>query len=68
MHHARQLFDVIYWGMVAMTKAFTEMLIAAQGAVVNIGSISGGLNTPFSSMQRNPHPHTQHIYHASIVR
>jgi len=68
MLRARRLFDVNYWDMVAMTKAFAEMLIAAQGAVVNIGSISGVLNAPFTSMPKtplppplplpHPHPHT----------
>jgi 1-acylglycerone phosphate reductase len=40
---AKALYDVNFWGVLAMTQAFAPMLIKAKGTVVNISSISGSL-------------------------
>ncbi|MCJ1311574.1 hypothetical protein MMC25_005247 [Agyrium rufum] len=44
---ARSLFEVNFWGLVTMTEACAPLLIAAKGAIVNIGSVAGELNSPF---------------------
>ncbi|KAJ8117756.1 hypothetical protein OPT61_g1130 [Boeremia exigua] len=46
---AKNLFDVNYWGPLRMIQSFGEMLIRAEGCVVNIGSIAGVVNVPFQS-------------------
>ncbi|KAF2661993.1 NAD(P)-binding protein [Lophiostoma macrostomum CBS 122681] len=46
---AKALFEVNYWGTVRVTKAFAQMLLAAKGTVVNIGSGAGLLPIPFQS-------------------
>ncbi|MCJ1381252.1 hypothetical protein MMC17_004361 [Xylographa soralifera] len=46
LEEARALFDVNFWGVIAVTQAFTPLLTDARGTVVNIGSISGLLNDP----------------------
>ena len=48
---ARNVFDVVYWGTLAMTKAFAPLLMEAgkhpgggikgQGVLVNVSSIGG---------------------------
>lgn len=38
---ARKLFDVNVFGVIAVTQAFTPLLMASKGTVINIGSIAG---------------------------
>ncbi|KAL4910875.1 hypothetical protein BDW74DRAFT_172334 [Aspergillus multicolor] len=38
---ARKVFDVNVWGVVAVAQAFSEMLIRAKGAILNISSLAG---------------------------
>ncbi len=47
MEQAKALFEVNFWGVLAMIKAFSPLLIEAQGAVVNIGSIVAEMYTPY---------------------
>lgn len=49
IEEARQMFDVNLWGVLAMTQAFFPLLRNAKGCVVNMGSITGVLNTPYWS-------------------
>lgn len=49
IEEARKMFDVNLWGVLAMTQAFHELLCKAKGCVVNMGSITGFLNTPYWS-------------------
>lgn len=42
---AKQVFDVNVFALVSVTQAFSPLLIASQGTVVNIGSVLG--HTPF---------------------
>jgi short-subunit dehydrogenase len=44
----KSLFEVNFWAPVALIQAFTPFLRAAQGTIINIGSIAGV--TPFPSM------------------
>jgi 1-acylglycerone phosphate reductase len=45
---AKDMFEVNFWGVFRMIKAFAPLLIEAKGTVVNIGSINGHLHPPFS--------------------
>lgn len=47
MEKAKQIFEVNFWGALAVTKAFAPLLVASRGMVMNISSIAGGLNTPY---------------------
>ncbi|MCJ1402294.1 hypothetical protein MMC11_005514 [Xylographa trunciseda] len=50
MEEARALFDVNFWGVIAVTQVFAPLLIGAKGTVVNISSISKGFNDPYRGM------------------
>ena len=41
---AKRIFDTNFWGSLAVTQAFTPLVIKAEGTIVNIGSISGNVN------------------------
>ncbi|OJJ97643.1 hypothetical protein ASPACDRAFT_123535 [Aspergillus aculeatus ATCC 16872] len=40
---AQALFDVNFWGAVRVTQAFSGMVVAAKGCVVNIASLGGNM-------------------------
>lgn len=44
---ARRMFDVNFWGVFSVTRAFAELIILAKGVIVNIASISGYWHTPY---------------------
>jgi len=44
---AKSMYDVNVWGMLAMTKAFASLVIAAKGSIVNIGSTTGRAYIPY---------------------
>lgn len=47
---ARQIFDVNFFGALAMTQAFLPLLMASsQARVIQIGSLSGVIPTPFGA-------------------
>jgi 1-acylglycerone phosphate reductase len=41
------MYEVNVWGMVAMIKAFSPLLIRGKGTIVNIASIAGPLCPPW---------------------
>jgi len=43
----RHLFEVNFWGMLELCKAFMPLLIRAQGIVVNISSAGSVMHTPW---------------------
>lgn len=47
MDDYRRQFDINFFGLVAMTKAFLPLLRKTQGRVVNISSIAGKVSSPF---------------------
>ena len=47
---ARRLYEVNVLGLLAVTKAFAPMLIAAKGKVVNISSVGGLLAMPWGGL------------------
>lgn len=49
INEGKRLFDVNFWGALAVTQAFVPMLIAAKGTIVNICSISSHINVPWMS-------------------
>jgi NAD(P)-dependent dehydrogenase (short-subunit alcohol dehydrogenase family) len=49
IEEGKRLFDVNFWGALAIIQAFQSLLFKAQGTIVNIGSIVGYLYSPWSS-------------------
>ncbi|MCJ1404230.1 hypothetical protein MMC11_007455 [Xylographa trunciseda] len=47
---AKRLFDVNFWGVLAMVKAFEPLLSEAHGTIVNISSVSGCIPVPWMSV------------------
>jgi 1-acylglycerone phosphate reductase len=45
----RKIFELQYWGPLAMIKAFGEPLIRTKGCVVNVASVGGEVHFPFTS-------------------
>ncbi|TVY55514.1 Short-chain dehydrogenase cctT [Lachnellula cervina] len=46
----RKLWEVNYWGVLAVTRAFAPLIIKEKGAVVNIGSSAGLVNLPWQGI------------------
>jgi len=46
----KKIFDVNYWGALAMIKAFSPLIVASKGTFVNVTSIGGHLNVPFMGL------------------
>ena len=44
---AKNMYDINVWGMIRVTQAFTPLVIAAKGTIVNISSIATSVNTPW---------------------
>ena len=47
METARNVFDVNFWGVLSMTKAFVPLLRKAKGTVVNMSSVGAIVPTPY---------------------
>jgi 1-acylglycerone phosphate reductase len=47
MEVGKSIFEVNYWAVVRMVQNFSDMLIAARGTIVNVGSTAGVLHLPF---------------------
>lgn len=52
----RNLFEVNFYGPLAITQAFSPLLIKAKGMAVYITSISGYVNVPFMGKRPGPCP------------
>lgn len=50
LDYARRLFDTNFFGRVAVTQAFSRLLIKSKGTIINIGSISGLNPTPWTGI------------------
>jgi short-subunit dehydrogenase len=44
---AKKMFDVNVFGLIAVTQAFSSLLIAAKGKIINIGSVVGRFPAPY---------------------
>jgi 1-acylglycerone phosphate reductase len=47
IEEAKDIFDTNVWAPLAITKAFSPLLIKAKGKVVNISSVAGYINNPW---------------------
>jgi len=47
---AKQIFDINYWGALAVIQAFAPLLIKAEGSLVNVTSIAGHTYVPYMSV------------------
>jgi len=46
----KTIFEVNYWAVLRMVQAFADLLIAARGTIVNVGSAAGVVPLPFQGM------------------
>ncbi|KAE8159852.1 hypothetical protein BDV40DRAFT_302864 [Aspergillus tamarii] len=44
---AKKLFDVNLWGMVAVTQAFSPLIVATKGTIVNVASLAAFFRSPW---------------------
>jgi NAD(P)-dependent dehydrogenase (short-subunit alcohol dehydrogenase family) len=49
LDEVRRLFEVNYFGVIAVTQAFLPLLRTARGRIVNMSSVGGMVSTPFVS-------------------
>lgn len=49
MEEAKRMYDVNLWGLIAVTQAFSPLIITSRGTIVNICSISSYLPVPYMS-------------------
>lgn len=49
LDHVRQLFEVNFFGVIAVTQAFLPLLRRARGRIVNMSSVGGMVSAPFVS-------------------
>lgn len=47
INHAQQLHNTNTWGCLRTIQAFSNLLIASQGRVVNISTVGAAVNTPW---------------------
>jgi 1-acylglycerone phosphate reductase len=47
---AREIWEVNYWGVLRVTKAFSELLIQEEGCIVNMGSGAGLVYWPWTGL------------------
>ena len=43
----KKVFDVNFWGVLSVTKAFVPLLVETKGTVVNISSVGAVIHTPW---------------------
>ncbi|KKK23423.1 hypothetical protein P175DRAFT_0503003 [Aspergillus ochraceoroseus IBT 24754] len=48
LEEAKKLFDVNFWGAVAVIQAFSPLVIAAKGSIVNVSSVASLLNVTWN--------------------
>ena len=46
----RKMFEVNYWGALAMIQAFVPFIVATKGTIANIGSGAGNVKFPWIGM------------------
>lgn len=51
---AREIYEVNVFGLVAVTQAFSSLLISAKGKVINISSIGSKAAIPYMGMRNSP--------------
>lgn len=47
IEQGKRLFETNFWGVLAVTTAFMDLLVQAKGTVVNISSVAAELNVPW---------------------
>jgi len=57
---AKAMYDVNVWGVIRTTQVFADLVIAAEGTIVIIGSIAGVMPYVFGGP-----PHPKHPMHVS---
>lgn len=53
---AKEMYEVNVWGVIAVTKAFTPLIIKEKGSIINLASIAGCLYPPWMGMSNHVLP------------
>lgn len=54
MDLARQMYEVNFWGVLAVIKAFAPLVIEAKGTIANLSSIGASLYIPYLGKSTSP--------------
>ena len=57
LDEGRKLFEVNYWGALAMIQAFIPFIVQAKGTIANVGSGAGNVTIPWVGMFLPHRPH-----------
>jgi NADP-dependent 3-hydroxy acid dehydrogenase YdfG len=57
---AKKMFDVNVWGVLAVSKAFTPLVVKERGTVIVVGSAAGLLNVPWLGVSNYPPQQSQY--------
>lgn len=47
LEEAKDVFEVNFWGVLAVSQAFAPLVVAGSGSIVNVSSISSYVNAPW---------------------
>ena len=47
LEEGKRMFEVNFWGLLAVTQGFADLLVRTKGTVVNISSISASVYSPY---------------------
>ena len=57
LEEGKRMFEVNFWGVLAVTQGFADLIVRAKGTVVNISSISASVYSPYRG---ESHPFLDH--------
>lgn len=55
-HKGKMVFEVNFWGVLNVTKAFMPLLVKTKATVINISSVGAVVHTPFIGTSCGPRP------------
>ncbi|KAH7134360.1 hypothetical protein EDB81DRAFT_96747 [Dactylonectria macrodidyma] len=58
---SKAVFDVNIWGVLQVTQAFSHMVIASKGTIINIGSVAARVPLPFQGIYNMSKAALEHL-------
>lgn len=50
IQEARRIYDINFWGALAVLQAFSPLVVKARGTMVSVTSIAGHINVPYMGL------------------